>query len=229
MYHTECRQLIKKYLFEAMNDCSHEECKAIKEKTPYPINFLSEPSRAYFMEVLEFLETTGINYTIKNSLIANPECVMHILFRVYGSQDKKAPELLAYGTRWGVLARKIGLKKDVPSISATILLRTANKKEQTFKMKRPKLYFVQMGKEAKLKSLCIIETLRQSKIPVYHSLTKDTLATQLASAEYLKVPYILIMGQKECMENTILIREMCNRCQETVRAELVAEHIKKIF
>jgi histidyl-tRNA synthetase len=37
------------------------------------------------------------------------------------------------------------------------------------------------------------------------------------------------MGQKESMENTILVREMCNRSQETVRTDLVAEHIKKIF
>jgi hypothetical protein len=43
-----------------------------------------------------------------------------------------------------------------------------------------------MGQEAKLKSLRVIEVLRQSKIPVYHSLTKDKLTAQLMSAENLQ-------------------------------------------
>ncbi len=136
--------------------------------------------------------------------------------------------ILARGVRWTNLAKKMGIKKDIPGVSAVISLQKLPEIKHT-KIRKPQFYFVQMGQEAKLKSLIIIETLRQAKIPVYHSLTKDKLTAQLMSAENMKVPYILIMGQKESIENTILIREMNNRSQETVKITLVAEYLKNLL
>ncbi|MCC2631022.1 MAG: histidyl-tRNA synthetase, histidyl-tRNA synthetase [Candidatus Paceibacter sp.] len=223
----ESRQLMKKGGHHVPK-CEHQECKDIFRRAPHPINFLSEPSRSYFMELLELLETTDIPYSLNNELVANPECTMHTVFRIT-SNDGKKDEVVAYGARWGMIAKKMGFKKDIQGMSATILIQRPEKKDKPAKIKKPQLYFIQMGQEAKLKSLRVIEVLRQSKIPVYHSLTKDKLTAQLMSAENLKVPYILIMGQKESMENTIVIREMSNRSQETVRVEQVAEYIKRII
>ncbi|MCC2631042.1 MAG: histidyl-tRNA synthetase, histidyl-tRNA synthetase, partial [Candidatus Paceibacter sp.] len=118
--------------------------------------------------------------------------------------------------------------KDIQGMSATILIQR-EEKSKALKVRKPQLYFIQMGQEAKLKSLRVIEVLRQSNIPVYHSLTKDKLTAQLMSAENLKVPYILIMGQKESLENTIVIREMSNRSQETIRVDNICEYLKRIM
>jgi histidyl-tRNA synthetase len=225
--HADCRQIIKKNLYEGLN-CNHPECKEVIEHAPHPMNYLSEPSRVYFMELLELLETTDIPYTINNSLIVNYECAMHTAFQMYAIEDNKN-EIIANGTRWGMVAKRMGYKKDIPGMSATVLIKRPEKVEKPARVKKPQLYFIQMGQDAKLKSLRVIEVLRQSRIPVYHSLTKDKLTAQLMSAENLKVPYILIMGQKESLENTIVIREMSNRSQETVRVDHVCEYLKKII
>lgn len=225
--HADCRQLVKKNVYEAIA-CDHPECKEIKEHAPAPMNYLSEPSRSYFMELLELLETTAIPYTINNSLLANTECAMHTIFRIMGNDGKKV-DAVAYGARWGVMAKKMGFKKDIQGMSGTILIKRPDKQDKPTKIPKPKCYFIQMGNEAKLKSLRVIEVLRQSKIPVYHSLTKDKLTAQLMSAEHLNVPYILIMGQKESLENTLLIREMRNRSQETIKVDQVAEYLRKVI
>jgi histidyl-tRNA synthetase len=123
----------------------------------------------------------------------------------------------------------MGLKKDIPGISASIWLSKQGAQEsKPHKVKKPKFYFIQMGQEAKLKSLNLISVLRQARIPVFHSLTKDKLTLQLASAEHLRVPYVIIMGQKESMDNTVLIREMSNRSQDTIRLVEIAEYLKKL-
>ncbi len=74
-------------------------------------------------------------------------------------------------------------------------------------IKKPHLYLVQLGATAKLKALNIVEMLRKQKILVYHSITKDKITGQLNGAEYMKATHVLIMGQKEAIENTMVVQE----------------------
>src|SRR5262249_43301985 len=131
--------------------------------------------------------------------------------------------LLASGVRYNTLAKKVGFKKELGAVGVTISLKDSKakptKKMACWRFKKPLAYLVQMGPEAKQKSLKLIETLRKAKISIYHSLTKDKLVAQLTAAEALKVPYLIIMGQKESMENTVIVRATENRSQDVVRME----------
>lgn len=222
----ECRQALKKNPLEVMN-CKHGACAVVHEESPHPMNYLSEPSRVHFAELLELLEITGIPYEINDCLVDNASFALHTVFHIYADAEKK--DLLAYGSRWGTLAKKLGFRKDVPSVSATVHIKKPASKNKKLKIPKPQLYFIQMGHEAKLKSLRVIDILRKSKIPVYHSLIKDKLGAQLSTAENFGVPYVLIMGQKESVENTILVRELANRSQETVKIMEVTSYLKKIL
>ena len=70
--------------------------------------------------------------------------------------------------------------------------------------------------------------LRKQKIPVYHSITKDKISGQLNGAEYMKASHVLIMGQKEAIENSMVVRNIVNREQETISIENLAEYLKNI-
>ena len=95
-------------------------------------------------------------------------------------------------------------------------------------LKKPKIYFIQLGSDAKLKSLNIIEILRKAHIPIAQSLSKDSLGPQLAVAEKLAIPYAIIFGQKEALENSVIVRNMENRSQETVKIPHLLEHLKEL-
>ncbi len=56
-----------------------------------------------------------------------------------------------------------------------------------------------------MKSLNVIEILRKAHIPVMQALSKDSLSAQLAVAEKAGVPYTIIFGQKEAMENSVIV------------------------
>ena len=95
-------------------------------------------------------------------------------------------------------------------------------------LKKPKIYFIQLGAEAKLKSLNIIEILRKAHVPINQSLSKDSLSSQLAIAEKLAIPYALIFGVKEALENSVIVRDMSNRSQETVKLTKLLEYLKEL-
>ncbi len=95
-------------------------------------------------------------------------------------------------------------------------------------MKKPKIYFIQLGAEAKLKSLNIIEILRKAHIPITQSLSKDSLGSQLAIAEKLAVPYALIFGVKEALDDSVIVRDMSNRSQDTVKLSKLLEYLKEL-
>ncbi len=227
------RELFKKDVFEIMR-CADEGLQQLKESAPQSMNFLSETSRQHFTEVLEYLEVLNIPYKINNSLVGNKHYCSQTLFEIHqngNSVGKDQSSLLAIGSRHNHLAKKIGFKKDAPLISVSV--RYPKQKDtaesvRIHKLQTPRFYFIQLGFRAKLKSLEIIEMLRKAHIPLYHSITKDKLVGQLAAAENLRLPYVIIMGQKEALDNTVVIRNMFSREQETVTLAELVHYLKKL-
>ena len=130
------------------------------------------------------------------------------------------------------MTKHLKYKKDVPSVGASIeidcIINSPSHKPLSSRIRRkPKVYFIQLGFDAKQKSFAVIEALRLARVPVMHSLAKDRLSAQLLVAEKLKIPYTIILGQREALDNTVIIRNMATHSQETINADKLSEYIKK--
>lgn len=55
------------------------------------------------------------------------------------------------------------------------------------------------------------------------------MSSQIAQAERLKVPVTLIIGQKEALEGTVILRDMETRSQETVEIDDIVPRIKALL
>lgn len=219
----EFRAEIKKDVFNLFNLKGPKVLEFV-ENAPKPMSFLSDTSRTHFKEVLEFLESLNIPYEINHKLIGSRSYCSETIFEI-----KSEREVFAIGERYNGLAKKVWGKKDVPAIGVTLhihphYIQNLNKKSK--KEEQAKFYFIQFGDTAKKKSLIIIESLRKAKIPVYQSLSKDKLSVQLTQAEKLNIPYIIMMGQKEAIENTVVVRHMQTRSQDTVEIDILVTHLK---
>lgn len=216
-------------------DSKDPKTKEINEQAPDSISFLCPACKKHFKEVLEYLEEMGINYNINKNLVRGLSYYTRTVFEVIeeaGGEDG-TPLTIAGGGRYDYLARGLGSKKDVPAVGFSIgvdriVSAPWYKKLSPRIMKKPKIYFIQLGSEAKLKSLNVIEILRKAHIPIAQSLSKDSLGSQLAIAEKLAIPYVLIFGLKEALENSVIVRNMSNRSQETVKIEKLLEYLKEI-
>jgi histidyl-tRNA synthetase len=226
--HAECRQLLKKDPF-ALLSCTEEKCRKINDDAPKSVTFLSEASRTHFKEVLEYLETLGIPYRINNNLIGNRKyCTETILTIVDDSQHHR---ILAVSVRYDGLAKKIGLKREVQGVGLSLLIKGthADLRKEVKKTRRPQVSFVQLGFESKLLSLGVLELLREAKIPVYQSLAKDRLGAQVSMIEKNRIPFTIIMGQKEALEKSVIVRNTETHAQESVPLCDLAAHMKKLI
>ncbi|HET8575426.1 MAG TPA: histidine--tRNA ligase [Candidatus Paceibacterota bacterium] len=231
--------------------------QVLNQNAPDPLGSLLPADRQHFKEVLEYLEMLEIPYRINNHLVRGLDYYSRTVFEVFDEDDSETasdtteekesaeskgketsesrePKIaLAAGGRYDYLADSLGHKKSVPGVGAgigvdRILGLEAAKKLTPRIVKKPKVFFIQLGFEAKLKSLKIIEILRKAKIPIMQTLNKDSLSAQLGLAEKLEIPYTIIFGQKECMEDNVLVRNMQNHSQDTIKIENLREHLKTL-
>ena len=230
---SSCRAAFKKDLMSSVT-CNHEECLAIQDSAPKPINYLTEEARDHFREVLEYIESLNLPYIINHNLIGSGLYSGGTVFQitaltVKGKQDKK--EVLAIGERYNSVSKKAWGKKDVPAIGAHILIEDCPTKRipKMVQQQDIKFYFIHLGYDAKLKSLSIIEMLRVAKIPVHQALSRDKMTSQITAAEKLGVPYILILGQKEAIEDSVTVRHMNTRVQETIKVIELIDYLKKLL
>lgn len=223
----ECRQTMKENL-PAVLSCNHEQCIPIHENAPKSLSFLTESSRAHFKEILEYMESLGLPYVVNNRLIGNPHISNETVFAIYGSQDNSSERtLLAIGSRYNNLGKKIGSKKEICSVGINVsYLPIKPPKKTPVKIKRPCIYFIQLGFTAKLKSLKVIELMREIKIPVYQSLSKDKISVQINHAEKTKVPISIIMGQMEAVSDSVIVRNNTTRSQETIKIKDLPTYLK---
>ncbi|MEI7709196.1 MAG: histidine--tRNA ligase [bacterium] len=216
-------------------DSKEEKTKEINLNAPDSISFLCPSCKKHFKEVLEYLEEMNIQYNINKNLVRGLSYYTRTVFEIIeqnGAEDG-TPLTIAGGGRYDYLAKQIGSKKDVPAVGISIgvdriVASPWYKKLAPRILKKPKIYFIQLGSEAKLKSLNIIEILRKAHVPIAQSLSKDSLGSQLAIAEKLNIPYALIFGVKEALDDSVIVRDMSNRSQDTVKLSKLLEYLKEL-
>lgn len=98
---------------------------------------------------------------------------------------------------------------------------------QTVKKDTPKAFLIQLGPQAKQQSFILLEEFRKAHLHVASSLSKDSIKNQLRYAARLQVPYALILGQKEAIDKTVIVRDMSTGMQETVAQSKILDYLKK--
>lgn len=213
----ELRHQLKENIFSVFSP-SIPEFARIRETAPSSIGFLSPQSRAYFKEVLEYVEALGIEFRLAPDLVGEKNHASHAVFAIREVPDEGSEETLAIGYRYSRLARLFGSRKEIPMAGASIF---DNPKREgaikTYKeLPRAKFFLIQLGRDAKIKTLSLLELLRTHRIPVYHYLGLDKLGAQLAGAENVKASHLIIIGQKEALDGTATVRNVSTRAQDTV-------------
>ncbi len=223
-------------------DCKDEKCQPIKKDAPDSVSFLCPNCKQHFKEVLEYLETLQIEYRMDHTLVRGLDYYSRTVFE-FVTEEKNADEegnegdvkdfSLGGGGRYDYLAKALGSKKEIAAVGAALgvdrVLSCKDIHELSPRiLKKPKVFFIQLGFEAKLFSLIVTEILRKARVPIAQSLSKDSLGSQLATAERLKIPYTIILGQKEVIDRTVIVRNMDTHSQEVLGIDQLADYVKKI-
>jgi histidyl-tRNA synthetase len=122
-------------------------------------------------------------------------------------------------------------KAKVPAAGAVVVLRD-KKPAATLPVPRfkynPSVYVVQLGFGPKIRSLLLIDELKQAGIEVYQNVMSDSLSEQLRQAEAKQVRYAVIVGQKEYVENNVILRDLREQSQSYISAASITDHLKRL-
>lgn len=226
------RELLKDHSFTALMHLIEKEHE-LAHKSPSPLEYLSDQSRKHFREIVEFLDMSETPYEIDSKLIGHHQCYQDAMFAIDLLDDNGVREVhepvLVRGGRYSNFMQK-HTKQNVSAVGAVMVLRNKKapiKQPRNLRAGVPSVYVVQLGFGPKVKSLLLIDSLREAGVPVYQNLACDSLSTQLRDAEAKGVKYTVIIGQKEFVDGTVILRDMMGRNQEPVLLPLLVNKLKK--
>ncbi len=226
------RELLKEHAFSALNHLIEKDHE-LALRAPSPLEHLSDQSRRHFREIVEFLDMAEIPYEIDSQLIGHHLCYSDALFSIglIGAEGREVADapLSIRGGRYDEFVKRL-TKQNIPATGAVMTLRA---RKVPSRVPKPEddprsVFLIQLGFGPKLRSLLLLEDLKRAEIPAYQELASDSLSEQLRRAESLDVPYSLIVGQKEYVENTVIVRDMKSRSQESVPSHMVVGHMKRL-
>lgn len=197
-------------------------------RAPQSVDYLTEEERRRFWDLLEYLEISGVPYELQPSILGSRDFWSHTLFELsHVDPESGARVPFAVGGRYDPLATRL-MGSPMPAVVATIACEIRGKnKVQPAKKNIPTLYFAHLGPEARRRVLPVLETLRRAGIPVEQSLMYDRLHEQMEKAKRMMVPYMLIMGHKEAIEGTVLVREVATNSQEAIPVPELTSYLRR--
>jgi histidyl-tRNA synthetase len=228
----DCQRRLKENPLRIL-DCKEEKCQRARAGAPQIIDHLCESCHSHFKQVLEFLDELELPYTLNPYLVRGLDYYTKTVFEIVEtSEDGKSLGTLVGGGRYDGLAKLLG-GRDTPACGAAggveriASLMKARNAKTSLKQDEPKIFLAQLGQLAKRKSMKLFEEFRDAKIPVAESFSKDSLKTQLRSADKLGIKWVLIFGQKEALEDFITLRDMETGVQKEIKLDKIVEEMKE--
>jgi histidyl-tRNA synthetase len=198
-------------------------------RAPQAMEYLTEEERHRFWELLEYLEVSGLPYELNGQILGSRECWSHALFGLSSLDSETGASVpFAFGGRYDPLASKFA-QSPTPAAMVSISVELQGKLKETKRRvpAAPLMYFAYLGVEARRRSLSVLEVLRRASIPVYQGLWYEKISDQMNAARELATPYILIMGHKEAMDGTVIVREIATNSQENVPVPELSTYLKR--
>lgn len=212
-------------------DCKEDKCMQVTVTAPQSIDHLCEDCRNHFKNLLEYLDELDLSYTINPQLVRGLDYYTKTVFEIWSGQEEGRKFSLGGGGRYDGLVKSLG-GEDTPAVGfglgvERIIMEMKRVQAKPYKAPRPKVFLAQLGEMAKKKSLRLFSDLEKNGILVAESFGRGSLKSQLRSADKLGVEITLILGQKEALDETVIIKNMKTGVQEISSLDKLVDLIKK--
>ncbi len=218
-------------------DCKEEDCISVREDAPQIVDSLCDDCREHFIKVLEYLDELEIPYNLNPYLVRGLDYYNRTVFEVWpiaeegDESGEKAQMALGGGGRYDYLVEHMG-GRPTPACGFGLglertILTIKEKNIPLVKDNEDFIFIAQLGDQARRKAMTLFEELRRSGFKVRQAFTKNNLKAQLEEANRIGAKISLIIGQKEIMDDTALVRDMESGIQEIIDYKKIKNEIEK--
>ncbi len=209
--------------------CNNLNCQLVVAEAPSVLDYLDEASKTHFTNVLEALDELGIAYQL-NQYYAGPPGTSRTNFVIKYVNDKDQV-ILGEGGHHELLLKNIagkvlpafGFVGNLAAIARTMELAKVEPEPDYSN----EVFLVPLGELAAKKSLRLFRDLVQQNIRVHDHFGVEGVKNQLKAAQEFRAPVALIMGQKEAMDEMVILRDVKSGMQEIFPYEKIIDEVKK--
>lgn len=225
----DCKRRLKENPLRLL-DCKQESCVELRAQAPQMLEYLCDECKSHFKNVLELLDEADIPYTLDHYLARGFDYYSRTVFEMFIAESAERVAV-AGGGRYDDLMALLG-QRPLAATGCAIGIERAISEMKRLGMEprgeaaKAKVFLVHIGPVAKKRNFVLMDKLRRAGIRVDASLSRDNLKTQLNIAAKVGALFALIMGQKEAMDNTVIVRDMDEGVQETIADEKLIEKLK---
>lgn len=213
--------------------CKNPKCLRLREDAPQTVDWLCDECRNHLFRVLEYLDELKIPYNLDSGLVRTFDYYTKTVFefRLPADNPEAEPVTLAGGGRYDYLIEMLG-GESTPGAGLTLGLERVvnemkNRKCELPFVPAPQVFVAQISELARQKAFGFFESIRKEGFSVKANFSKSSLKAQLDMANKLGATLVLILGQKEVTEGTVLLRDLESGIQEVVNFNRVVPEIKK--
>lgn len=211
--------------------CESNKCLRLKEDAPQTVDWLCDECRNHLFRVLEYLDESKVPYRLDSGLVRTYDYYCKTIFEIYQSGEGVERVPLAGGGRYDYLIEMLGGNSTPAAGFAIGLERVINalkvSKVEIPKIEGPDVFVAQIGEQARQKVFAFFENLRKQDFSVKGNFSKSSLKAQLDQAIKIGAKFVLILGQKEVAEGTVLLRDLDSGIQEVINRSKIIQEIKK--
>ncbi len=214
-------------------DCKEDKCVQLTQSAPQFMDHLDQDSKDHFKRLQEYLNELEITYIVTPQLVRGLDYYTRTVFEIYSTDGEGKKTALGGGGRYDRLVQLLG-GEETPAIGFglgmdRLVIEMQRLHVKLYQESKPKVFLAQLGDLAKKKSLRLFSELQKNGILVAESFGRGSLKSQMRVANRLGVEVALILGQKEALDETVILKDMVSGTQETVTQDKLVSVVRKIL
>ncbi len=177
------------------------------------------------LETLSLFESVGISYTIEPRMDGNSGLRTELVFVIEATGKTGEKIRVAEGGRYDEATRKhYGVNAESPTAVSISLPRSVDLDTPD---RAPSCFVVHVGDAAKLRAFTLLEALWRAHISVTQVLMADNFRDQIEHGKSSGAKHLAIIGQREALDNTIIIRNTATQMQVTVPMDKLESYLNR--
>ena len=211
-------------------DSKNKKEQAILKNGPRISDYYTKDDKEHFNEVKTYLKAMNIPFTINSGLVRGLDYYTKTVFEIT-SNELGSQDALLGGGRYDSLVETLG-GKPTPGIGFAAgierILLLIN--EENFKEHKPvpDIYLICLEKKGIPVSLNIAKKLRLKGLNIVSDPLRRSMKAQMRDANKLRARYVLILGESELKDNTIIFKNLESGKQESIKQEKIVKYFDNL-
>ena len=211
-------------------DSKNKKEQTILKNGPRISDYYTKDDKEHFNEVKTYLKAMNIPFTINSGLVRGLDYYTKTVFEIT-SNELGSQDALLGGGRYDSLVETLG-GKPTPGIGFAAgierILLLIN--EENFKEHKPvpDVYLICLEKKGIPVSLNIAKILRLKGLNIVSDPLRRSMKAQMRDANKLRARYVLILGESELKDNTIIFKNLESGKQESIKQEKIVKYFDNL-